>query len=248
MRKRALAHLVAACLAIAAFAVVLPYSAPNAPDCAPTATQPRQFVQRDSASKIKMIVTNAADGLKGMPAEAALFTGSNEDQSPEWTNPADGRTYWYESMVFLLWSESAPDCNGDDTYYAVMETTCRRHGPSGNVDTPCWFDNVELALHRGTLDAGTWVNPWGYHKYVRSNDTACEATNTGHTIPDNRLARSKMVAHMNFLNPFNESEVLHPTQTREMTSHYVHRGTTLFFGQDLTAATLPSPTVGPSIC
>jgi hypothetical protein len=249
--RRWTTHLLIGTVAATAFAVTLSFSAPKqaAAVCAPTLAQPRQIVQRDGETKLRVIVTNAMDGLKGMPAEAASSVGRNDDESPEWTDndDPDGRYYWYESSAWLLWQPSVP-CTGDDKYWAVMEVTCRRHGPAGNVDTPCYFDDMYLALHRGDLLSGIWVNPWGYHKYVRSNDTACEATNTGHTIPDYKLARSKIIIQMWFRNPFNESELLHHTEPREMTSHPANQNGQVGGGQDLSAGTIPSYTAGPSIC
>jgi hypothetical protein len=245
-------HVLVGTAAAVAFAATFSFSAPkqSAADCPPTLAQPQQIVERQSPSKVRVVLTNAADGLKGRPAEAALFVGSNEDESGEWENQADGRTYWYDARAFLLWQESSPDCNGPDTYWAIMEINCFRHGPGGNANTPCNFDEMFLSLHRGTLDGGTWANPWGYHKYVRANDTGCEATNNGHAIPDDRLARAKFVARFWFINPFNESQLLHHTARRSMTSHEVHRGVTKFFGQDLTGVSSnPSDvTAGPSIC
>jgi hypothetical protein len=246
---RHLARLLSVTVAIAAFAVVFPYSAPRQtlPECASTLAKPQTFVKQTSPSSFQMIVTNAVDGLKGMPAEAAALVGLNEDESPAWTDTSDPdrRYYWYESQASMIWQLSVP-CTGDDKYWANMEVDCLRHGPAGNAATPCYFDDMYLALHRGS--GGIWVNPWGYHKYVRSNDTGCVATNTGHTIPDEKAARSKIIMQMWFRNPFNESELLKHTEPREMTSHHVSNGVRVGFGQDLSGATLPSYTAGPSIC
>jgi hypothetical protein len=244
--RRWITHVLVGTVAATAFAVTFTFSAPKQalPECAPTLAKPQTFVKQTSPSSFQMIVTNAVDGLKGKPAEAVALVGLNEDESPAWTN-SDGRYYWYEIGASMLWQLSVP-CTGDDTYWANMNVDCRRHGPSGNVDTPCYFDHMYLALHRGS--GGLWVNPWGYHKYVRSNATGCDASNTAHTISDNKAARSKVVAHMWFRNPFNEDQLLHETQTREMTSHHVSNGVRVGTGQDLSAGTIPSYTAGPSVC
>jgi hypothetical protein len=221
------------------------------PACAKTLDQPRQIVQKQSDSKYRVVLTNATNGLNGLStALAATSVGFNYDESPEWTDPndPDGRYYWYDASAWMLYQASVP-CTGDDTYWAVMEVNCLRHGPGGNASTPCYFDDMHLALHRGDFSGTVWVNPWGYHKYVRSNDTGCDATNTGHSIPDNRYARSKIIVHMWFRDPFDTDQLLHATTTREMTSHWVTQGVASpNTGQELTGSSIPSYTAGPSIC
>lgn len=228
MRRYFALPTILACLA--AVLVATPATARPAamPACAPAA--PTRLVQKQvSPSKLVSVVTNDASVSQasigsGIPMALVGPAGYETDSSGGWTNPADGRVYWYDAST-AVWYETSQPCSGNDKFQAWFSVECIRRFGSQVANTPCTFHAhyTRLLIAPPGSGGSTWTDPWKWAKYVRGNTTACEGFNSYHSVSDGSWAKSQINTKPYFLNPFNTSETLHPSIRRHMMSSWVNQ-------------------------
>jgi len=222
-------------------------------ECPATLEQPRKIVTTsNNGSSHRIILTNLVhDADLSGAAYPGTIVGYNFDETPAWTDTSDPdrRYYWYEASAEMDRTQSIP-CTDPDIYEARAFITCWRHGPAGNAESPCYFQDEELSLHRCLTNNSACVSVGGYHKYARGNTADCVlAANTPHAIPDDRAAKAKVFWRVHFRNPFNTSEIIHTAVNRSMTSHGIWQGSFAFSGQELMGpVSMPAPSAGPDLC
>ncbi len=214
-----------------------------------------------SVSKVNEQGTAATFGQTNMSDAqfARVFTqvlqsaGTADDWSPTWTN-SDGRIYDYKVSANVYYVTSSP-CSGNDTYYSGFNISCfRRISGNPRIATICQFDAVFSSLQTSAPGNGgaNWTAQ-GWHKYARGESEECEAVGGGHSMANGTWARTKVIEHLYFLDPYTvPHEQIHSTVRRGMTSYWVNQyGQTV--GSDsmtgnLVDANNPTSYIGPSPC
>jgi hypothetical protein len=194
------------------------------------------------SQRSKLVQELKNDALSPNSTADVADVGHATATSPSWTNPDDGRQYYYKADVWVDWLPSDP-CTGEDGYAFAFNAVCKRYNPftGALADNACnWSVYATLQVRAG--DTGDFTAPYGYKHFTTQAQLTCFGHGTGyHLLPDTwGWVRTWIRVQVRF---YDRNLIpVHLSEPRKTTSWHVRTGGPVLEAGSGTGVFLDSPT------